>query len=246
MIRFENVGLRYGAGDEVLRDLTFQLAPGSFHFLSGPSGAGKSSLLRLLYLEQRPSRGQMVVLDEDVTILPRDALPPLRRQIGVVFQDFRLIDHLSVYDNIALPLKIMGRDLSTEHDNILELLDWVGLSHRASERPATLSGGEKQRAAIARAVVGRPRLLLADEPTGNVDPAMGVQLLNLFDQLHKTGTTIVVATHDMGLVERFGHPVLYLDGGRLQQIDSSEVHALAHAEDETVQFSFLPEVEDGQ
>lgn len=227
MIRFENVGLRYGPGAEVLRDVNITLERGSFHFLTGPSGAGKSSLMKLLYLDHRPSRGQMTLFGNDVTVLDRASLPLLRRKIGVVFQDFRLINHLSVYENVALPLKVR-EDPAKDYDaNIRELLDWVGLGDRLNDSPAVLSGGEKQRAAIARAVVGQPDLLLADEPTGNVDPAMGLRLLTLFDALHKNGTTIVVATHDVGLIERFDHPVLHINEGHVQQLSREGLKALA-------------------
>lgn len=227
MIRFENVGLRYGPGPEVLRDVNITLERGSFHFLTGPSGAGKSSLMKLLYLEHRPSRGQMTLLGEDVTVQDRTTLPLLRRKIGVVFQDFRLIDHLSVYENVALPLKVREARAEDYDANIRELLDWVGLGDRLNDSPSVLSGGEKQRAAIARAVVGQPDLLLADEPTGNVDPAMGLRLLTLFDALHKNGTTIVVATHDVGLIERFDHPVLHIEDGHVRQLSRDGLSALA-------------------
>ena len=202
IVQFQNVGLRYGTGAETLVDVTFTLNPGAFYFLTGPSGAGKTSLLKLLYLAQRPSRGLIRLFGEDVVTLARARLPGFRRRIGVVFQDFRLVPHLSAYDNIALPLRIAGveeRDLETP---VQEMLNWVGLSDRASARPATLSGGEQQRVAIARAVIGRPEILVADEPTGNVDPEMASRLLHLFDALNKLGTTVVVATHDIHLLSR--------------------------------------------
>ncbi|MGB0920857.1 MAG: cell division ATP-binding protein FtsE [Alphaproteobacteria bacterium] len=232
MIRFENVGLRYGSGDEVLCDVNLTLERGSFHFLTGASGAGKSSLMKLLYLDHRPSRGQMTLLGEDVTQLDRQKLPPIRRKIGVVFQDFRLIEHLNIYENVALPLKVRGMKQTDYDSNIRELLNWVGLGDRLDDLPDTLSGGESQRAAIARAVVGQPSLLLADEPTGNVDPAMGLRLLTLFNALHQNGTTIVVATHDLGLVERFNHPVLHIDEGRVSQLTPAQVVALAQFDED--------------
>ena len=216
IVQFENVGLRYGTGAETLSDVSFTLAMGSFTFLTGPSGAGKTSLLRLLYLAQRPSRGLIRLFGEDIVTLPRASMPPFRRRIGVVFQDFRLIPYLSAYDNIALPLRVAGveeRDLDTP---VREMLDWVGLGGRAEARPATLSGGEQQRVAIARAVIGRPELLVADEPTGNVDPEMAQRLLYLFDALNKLGTTVVVATHDVLLLSRVPSALLmHLDRGRI-------------------------------
>src|SRR5688572_24924291 len=173
VVRFENVGLRYGLGPEVLRDLSFRIQPHSFQFLTGPSGAGKSSLLRLLFLSMRPTRGLVTLFGHDVATLSKDALSTLRRRIGIVFQDFRLLDHMTTYENVALPFRVMGREESSYRDEVVELLQWVGLGERMNALPPVLSGGEKQRAAIARAVVARPHLLLADEPTGNVDPGLG-------------------------------------------------------------------------
>jgi len=216
IVQFENVGLRYGTSAETLSDVTFSLAAGSFYFLTGPSGAGKSSLLRLIYLDQRPSRGLIRMFGEDVVTLPRARMPGFRRRIGVVFQDFRLIPHLSAYENIALPLRVNGVAESDIDTPVREMLEWVGLSGRASARPATLSGGEQQRVAIARAVIGRPEILVADEPTGNVDPEMAERLLYLFDALNKLGTTILVATHDSLLLQRLPHAdVIRLDRGQV-------------------------------
>jgi cell division transport system ATP-binding protein len=216
IVQFENVGLRYGPGAEILSDVTFSLSKGAFYFLTGASGAGKTSLLKLLYLAQRPSRGLIRMFGEDIVTLPRHRMPGFRRRIGVVFQDFRLVPHLSAFDNIALPLRVSGvseKDLEAPVD---ELLAWVGLAGRASARPATLSGGEQQRVAIARAVIGRPEILVADEPTGNVDPEMAQRLLHLFEALNKLGTTIVVATHDVHLLSRVQNPqMMRLDKGRL-------------------------------
>jgi len=207
--------MRYGQGPEVLHDLSFHLAAGSFHFLTGPSGAGKSSLLSLLYLAQRPSSGRVTMFGADVAGLTRHQLPEYRRRIGVVFQDFRLIDHLTAYENVALPLRVAGVKPAEIKRNVGELLGWVGLGNKMDATPPTLSGGEKQRVAIARAVIGQPDLLLADEPTGSVDPDIALRLLHLFVELNKIGTTIVIATHDHALIHRFGRPVLRLDGGRL-------------------------------
>ena len=215
MIRFENVGMRYGMGPEVLRDVSFHLAPASFHFLTGPSGAGKTSLLKLMFLATRPSRGLITMFGQDIATLPRAELPPLRRRIGVVFQEFRLLDHLTTYENVALPLKIQGKREKDYRADVEELLAWVGLGDRMNARPPTLSGGEKQRAAIARAVVAQPEVLLADEPTGNVDPEMGQRLLRLFVELNRLGTSVLIATHDRALVESAGAPELVLRDGRL-------------------------------
>jgi len=217
IVQFDNVGLRYGTGNkETLSDLSFTLFPGRFYFLTGASGAGKTSLLKLLYLAQRPSRGTVRLFGVDAGQLPRKRLPGFRRRIGVVFQDFRLVPHLTAFDNIALPLRIAGvteRDLAPP---VEEMLEWVGLADRASARPATLSGGEQQRVAIARAVIGHPELLVADEPTGNVDPEMADRLLRLFDALNGLGTTIVVATHDIHLLSKIGDAqMMRLERGRL-------------------------------
>jgi len=215
MVRFDNVSLHYGDGEDILRDLSFQLNPGSLHFLTGPSGAGKTTLLKLLYLAHKPTAGHLHLFDQDVTTAPRRALPALRRRIGVVFQDFRLIAHLSVLDNVSLPLRIAGYRPEEYSDDVHELLHWVGLGKRLHAEPASLSGGEKQRVAIARAVVAKPDLLLADEPTGNVDPEAGLRLMRLFVELNKFGTTVVVATHDSNLIERFNANVMTLRDGYL-------------------------------
>jgi len=216
IVQFESVGLRYGTGAEVLRDLDFSLAAGGFYFLTGPSGAGKTSLLKMLYLAQRPTRGRFRLFGEDLGDVSRDALPFFRRRIGVVFQDFRLIRHLSAFDNVALPLRIAGRDEADVSSAVREMLDWVGLGDRAGARPATLSGGEQQRVAIARAVITQPELLVADEPTGNVDSEMAKRLLHLFGALNGLGTTVVVATHDLGLIASNSRAdLMRLDGGAL-------------------------------
>lgn len=215
MVRFENVGMRYGMGPEVLRDINMHLTPGSFQFLTGPTGAGKSSLLKLLALSHRPSRGLLTLFGQEVSNLEREDLPSFRRKIGVVFQDFRLLDHLSALDNVALPLRIAEVEEDQIHKNVTELLDWVGLGEQMAAKPPTLSGGEKQRVAIARAVINRPQLLIADEPTGSMDPEMGLRLMHLFQELNKLGTTVVIATHDIGLIRRFRSPVMYLQNGSL-------------------------------
>ncbi len=219
MVRFENVGLRYGLGPEVLRDATFRIEPHSFQFLTGPSGAGKTSLLRLLFLSLKPTRGLVTLFGHDVATLSKDALSTLRRRIGIVFQDFRLLDHLSTYDNVALPLRVLGMDEASYRHEVRELLQWVGLGDRMLALPPVLSGGEKQRAAIARAVIGRPQLLLADEPTGNVDPGLAQRLLRLFVELHNSGASVVIATHDIGLMDQYDARRLVLHEGRLYVYD---------------------------
>ncbi len=215
MIEFTNVGLRYGHGPEILRDLNFHIAPGSFHFLTGPSGSGKTSLLRLLLLSLKPSRGTVQMFGRDVGVLDQDALLDMRRHIGIVFQEFRLLDHLTTFENVALPLRVRGESESTYRNNVTELLEWVGLGERMDAHPPLLSGGEKQRAAIARAVIGRPDILLADEPTGNVDPELSLRLVRLFAELNKLGTTIILATHELPLLDSFDFPRMALLDGRV-------------------------------
>lgn len=219
VIKFENVGLRYGLGPEVLSDLTFQIAPDSFQFLTGPSGAGKTSLLRLMLLSLRPTRGLVRIFGKEAsTILPKQ-MPIIRRKVGVVFQDFRLLDHLTTYENVALPLLVRGRMESNYRHDVTELLKWVGLGERMHVLPPVLSGGEKQRAAIARALIDQPDVLLADEPTGNVDPPLARRLLRLFIELHRSGTSVVIATHDLGLMDQYDARRLVLNEGRLQIYD---------------------------
>ena len=217
IVKFDNVGLRYGTDPEVLSDLSFTLFPGSFYFLTGASGAGKTSLLKLLYLAQRPSRGAIRMFGKDMITLPRTNLPSFRRRLGVVFQDFRLVEHLSAFDNVALPLRLAGAKEADIVKPVTDMLDWVGLSHRSEAQPAQMSGGEQQRVAIARAVIARPQLLIADEPTGNVDPEMALKLLRLFEALNnRVGTTVVVATHDVHLLKKVPESlIMRLNKGRL-------------------------------
>jgi cell division transport system ATP-binding protein len=231
MVRLEAVGLRYDrpgdrprpgtprSGTQVLHSLSFELPGGAFRWLLGASGAGKTSLLRLLYLAVRPTSGLLSILDTEVTTARRHVLPQLRRRIGVVFQDFRLLPHLSAYDNVALPLRITGRPEGQIRADVSEMLRWVGLAGQFDAPPAALSGGEQQRVAIARAVIARPSLLLADEPTGNLDDSQAERLMHLFKELNRLGTTVVVATHNEPLVARHPAPVLRLEHGRLVKAD---------------------------
>ncbi len=215
MIQFENVGLRYGMGPEILRDLTFNVPAQSFQFLTGPSGAGKTTLMRLLFMSLKPTRGLIRIFERDVGNIPNDNLPLLRRRIGVVFQDFRLLDHLTTYENVALPLRVRGKDEASYRHDVLELLQWVGLGERINVLPPVLSGGEKQRAAIARALIDQPELLLADEPTGNVDPPMARRLLKLLMELNRLGTAVIIATHDLALMDQIDARRMILSEGRL-------------------------------
>jgi cell division transport system ATP-binding protein len=201
-----------------LSDVSLSLPRGSFHFVTGPSGAGKSSLLKLIYLAARPSSGSIRLFGEDVASMPARDRPRARRRIGVVFQDLLLLDHLSAFDNTALPLRIAGHKPSEYRGDVAELLTWVGLGARMGSLPPTLAGGEKQRLAIARAVVGRPEILLADEPTGNVDHEMALRIYRLFVELNRLGTTVIIATHDQDLVARSARPILHLDRGRLRPL----------------------------
>jgi cell division transport system ATP-binding protein len=215
VVRFDGVSMRYGRGPDVLNDVSFALAPGSFHFVTGPSGAGKSSLLKLIYLAARPSRGTIHLFGQDLARAPAAARPRLRRRIGVVFPDLLLLEHLSVFDNAALPLRIAGHKPADYRNDVAELLSWVGLGGRMDAMPPTLAGGERQRLAIARAVVNRPEILLADEPTGNVDHEMALRIFRLFVELNRLGTTVLIATHDQDLIARSGRPVLHLERGRI-------------------------------
>jgi len=216
VVAFEDVSLRYGGGGDVLRDLTFTLEAGSFHFLTGASGAGKTTLLKLILMALRPTQGRIALFGRDTQRMTRAMLPPLRRRIGMVFHDRRLLDHLNAFDNVALPLRLAGGRVADYQGDVIELLGWVGLSDKMLAYPPELSGGEQQRLAIARAVVARPELLIADEPTGDVDHEMAVRILRLFVELNRLGTTVLIATHDLELVGRSGRPALHIDDGDLQ------------------------------
>jgi len=224
VVRFENVGMRYGLGPEILRDISFTLEQGSLHLLTGPSGAGKTSLLKLIYLAERPSRGAITMFDREIATTPREELPALRRRIGVVFQDFRLLDHLTVFENVSLPRRVMGELETHYRAEVEELLSWVGLGNRLNAKPPTLSGGEKQRVAIARAVVAKPELLLADEPTGNVDPDIGGRIMRLFIELNRLGTSVLIATHDQRIMDR-------LPATRIFQLTEGRITTAASAKD---------------
>jgi len=216
IVEMKNVGLAYGDNPNVLHDIDFSFRRGSIHFLTGKSGAGKTSLLSMLYLAQKPTEGTLKVFGNNVAMTDRDTLAFLRRRIGVVFQDFRLLEHLSVYDNVALPLKLRGMKEKEIRHRVIELLAWVELSDNMYVRASDISGGEKQRAAIARAVINRPELLLADEPTGNVDNDIAIKLMKLFAELNRLGTTVVIATHSNELLERYNYPRLILENGGLR------------------------------
>lgn len=215
LARFDAVALRYGQGPEILRDLSLDLPTGSFHFLVGRSGVGKTSLLRLLYVALRPSRGRLEVFGTNVSEAPREALPALRRRVGVVFQDFRLLPHLTLYENVALPLRLAGRNEEEINRDTTQMLGRMGLNVLARARPPSLSGGQQQLVAIARAVIARPRLLIADEPTASVDDSLALRLIRLFQELNKLGTTVLIATHNEQLARRFDHARLRLHDGRL-------------------------------
>lgn len=217
IVRFDQVGLAYEGGPESLKDVSFALGEGEFRFLTGPSGAGKTSFLKLIYLALKPTRGKITLFGEDVTNAARETLPPLRRRIGVVFQEFRLLDHLTAFENVALPMKVAGVNQQQYREDVRELLNWVGLGSRMDALPQTLSGGEKQRVALARALVSKPDLILADEPTGNVDPQMGEKIMKLFVELNKLGAAVIVATHDLHLVEALGKATMRLEAGRLHE-----------------------------
>lgn len=235
VVVFRDVGLGYeGAGHTghdpehyILKDLNFTLPVGSFHFLTGPSGAGKTSLLRMIYLSQQPSSGEISLFGERLNYADRKQTAEMRRRIGIVFQDFRLLDHLDVFDNAALPLFVQGEEPRRFEADVIELLTWVGLKNRLHTMPDVLSGGEKQRLAIARAVINRPTLILADEPTGNIDHAMGLRIMRLFIELNRLGATVLIATHDEALIRASGMPVLELRDGRLFKRDLTQTVKVA-------------------
>ncbi|PCI01362.1 MAG: cell division ATP-binding protein FtsE [Alphaproteobacteria bacterium] len=215
MIKLSHIGLRYDGGPEVLTDISLTLEQGSFHYLSGESGSGKTSLMRLLSIAKLPSRGDVTMFGEDVISLTRINRAHLRQQIGVIFQDFRLLSHLSLYDNIALPLRLSNHPEHKIKSAVKDIANWIGLGDYLKTKPLFLSGGQQQRAAIARAVITKPKFLLADEPTGNLDDDMGQKIMVLFEELNKSGTSVVLATHNKILMKTFKHPVLTLKNGEL-------------------------------
>lgn len=209
------LGHQYDEGPEIFKGVTFNIEKNSFHFLTGPSGSGKSSLLRILYLGLKPTWGNLKLFGEDPLKMNALTLPLLRQKLGVVFQEFKLLDHLNVLDNVSLPLRVRGVEVRRGYKQAQELLDWVGLGDCLKSYPSALSGGQKQRVAIARAVITRPQLLLADEPTGNVDDEMAMKLLHLFEELNKMGTAIIIATHNPRILERFPYPHLAIQEGTI-------------------------------
>ena len=222
IIEMENVGIRYGRGPEILSNINLSLERGSFHYLTGKSGAGKTSLLSMMYLAQKPSRGNVSVFGNNVNFANRNSLAMFRRRIGVVFQDFRLLEHSSAFDNVALPLRVCGMNEKEIRKRVNELLKWVEVDRSASAITSTLSGGEKQRVAIARAVINRPDVLLADEPTGNVDNDIAPKLMKLFVELNKLGTTVVIATHNVNLIKEFRYPTIHLKNHGLSIINPED------------------------
>ena len=215
MVRLEQLGKRYGDGPEILRDLSFALAPGSFHFVTGASGAGKTSLLNIIALAERPSHGAVTLLGTEIEGASRAVRAQLRRRIGFVFQDCRLVDELSIAANVALPLQIDGAPDGARRDHVAALLEWLALADKAEAPPKALSAAERQRVALARALVRRPDLLLADEPLGEGGEAAALLLVDTFERMVQLGTTVLVATRDSGFADRFAHPRLHLDGGTL-------------------------------
>ena len=215
MVRLENVSKRYGTDAEIVRDVSMSLDAGGFYFLTGVSGAGKTTLLKIIYLAESPSRGIVTLFDTNVATTDRATHTALRQRVGIVFQDFRLVEHLSVRDNVALPLRIAGAPEREIRENIPELLSWMGLEGKLDVRPATLSGGEQQRVAIARAIVRRPDLLIADEPTGNVDDDIAMLLVRVFERINRLGTTVLIATHDIAFARQFSHRRFHIDKGVL-------------------------------
>lgn len=222
IIEMKNVSLSFNSGPAVFEDLNLHIPQGSFHFLTGNSGAGKSSLLKLIYLAMFPTQGDVFVAEKNTKYIEMKNIPILRRMVGVVFQDFRLLPHLNAIENVALPLKVRGMNPSKAMKQAADLLKWVGLKNAIESKPSALSGGEQQRVAIARAVIGRPKILLADEPTGNVDDDLATKLLYLFEQMYKSGTTVIVATHNRALAQGFYYSEINLHGGQARIISPTK------------------------
>ncbi len=221
MVKLEHIAKRYDTGVQALSDVSLTLEPGAFHFLTGPSGAGKTTLLKIISLAELPSRGRLTLFGADTAALDRTAQAALRRRVGMVFQDAWLIDELSARDNVALPLRIAGAAEHQIRDNVAELLAWVGLADRADSPVATLSGGERQLVAIARAIVARPELLIADEPTGNGGDEIALSLVRIFERINRLGTTVLIASDDIAFARRFAHQRFHLDHGRLLDADAT-------------------------
>lgn len=215
MIHFHKVSKRYDNGKDALLNVNFELDQGDITFLTGHSGAGKSTLLKLIMLIERPSGGRLIVCDQDTAKVGRSAIPFYRRQIGMVFQNHQLLFDRTVYDNVALPLIIAGYRPRETGRRVRAALDKVGLLDKETLNPIALSGGEQQRVGIARAVVNKPQILIADEPTGNLDPTLSAEIMDLFDQFSQVGVTVLIATHDLGLISRYDHRLLSLDSGQL-------------------------------
>ena len=215
IILLQNVGLRYNKGPEILKDINLDIKSGEFYFLTGTSGAGKTSLLKLLQLAHKPTRGKVRIFSKDTDHITHDEISKIRRRIGIVFQDYELLNHLSIMDNVALPLRISGKSNKYIETHVPELIKWVELEEYINEKPTYLSGGQQQRVAIARALINNPDIIIADEPTGNVDEEMAKKLLFLFLELNKRGTTIIIATHSTNLIKQFKFPVLHIKDGHL-------------------------------
>ncbi len=215
MLKFDNVSKRYPGGYEALKQVSFHLQPGAMAFLTGHSGAGKSTLLKLIALIERTTSGQVFVDGQNLSRTHRWQIPHLRRKIGIIFQNHRLLFDRTVFDNVALPLVIAGYEHREIGRRVRAALDKVGLLDKERRQPITLSGGEQQRVGIARAVVNRPKLLLADEPTGNLDPDLSREIMTLFEQFNQVGVTVLIASHDLELIRHLGHPVITLEQGQL-------------------------------
>ncbi|MFT6387302.1 MAG: cell division transport system ATP-binding protein [Cellvibrionaceae bacterium] len=222
MIQFDNVSKRYSEGHDALLAVNFELEQGEMAFLTGHSGAGKSTLLKLIMLIERPTRGQVLIGGKNLAKISASQIPYLRRQIGVVFQNHQLLFDRSVFENVALPLQISGMPLRDQGKRVRAALDKVGLLHKEKENPMALSGGEQQRVGIARAVVNKPAILLADEPTGNLDPQLSSEIMQLFQDFNSVGVSVLIATHDITLIESMRLPVMELSGGRLVRSDVHE------------------------
>lgn len=222
MITFDGVSYIYNKAQRpAVEGVTFSLEEGSFHYLTGPSGAGKTTLFRMMYMDLRPTSGKLIAYGKDITRVAEDDIAMMRRRMGVVFQDFRLLPHLTVKENVSLPLTLLGPMTRDQEACVDEIINWVGLGQKADKQPGFLSGGEKQRIAIARAVVNRPRLLIADEPTGNVDASMGRRIMHLFTELNKQGTTVLIATHDRQLMADCPAPAITIENGRLAPMQAA-------------------------